>query len=122
MPFLPLIISLAVGSGRPVRSANSFWLMPRTSSSSARSSPGGIGRSEYILSLRSVAIVLAHLLDDHRPLVFTGNYDQAGPASQCNGPLSFPVSLELVYLEGMDRLHVTERLRDLQRLDPLNVL
>ena len=45
--FLARTISLITCGGRASRAASSRWVIPRAASSSARISPGGIGRSEY---------------------------------------------------------------------------
>ena len=42
----PLMISLTAWTGRPSRLANSAWVIPLTAITSARYSPGGMGRSE----------------------------------------------------------------------------
>ena len=62
MAFSLWIIWSMTCSGQLVEAANSCWVIPRTSSSSARVSPGGIARSEYTRG-GLVVIMVAYFLN-----------------------------------------------------------
>src|SRR3990172_7213500 len=102
------MISLILCSGLPVLSANSFWLMPRSSSSSASNSPGGTGRSEKSRSMVLVTIVLAHLLYRHLSFIVREDYHQTKPPPQSNCPLSFLSSFQFMYPKRSNRPDILE--------------
>src|SRR5664280_1333048 len=62
---LPFAISLMVFSGRPIRRANSAWVIPRSSSASTRRSPGTTDQSGVHAERGSVAMVVNNLYHPH---------------------------------------------------------
>ena len=76
MAFFALIISFIACAGLPILAASSFCVIPRASSSSSSTSPGGIGRSE---SARGslVVIVIAHLLYQYAGFRVALRHDEA---------------------------------------------
>src|SRR5215813_5016320 len=59
---LPLMISLTVFNGRAIRWANSTWVMPRSCNASRRISPGATAQSGCHPGVRSLAMIVDHLL------------------------------------------------------------
>ena len=78
-------IDLYRQDGKPLPPASSFWLMPRASISSCKNSPGEIAMSDTTRE-PSVAIRVAHFLNDYALLVFAFRHEQAPPAGQSIRP------------------------------------
>ena len=84
MAFFARMISLMTCDGLPSRAASSFWVMPRASISSCKTSPGEIAISDATWEI-SVVIMIAHFLDDYAVLAFPFRHNKAPPARQGYG-------------------------------------